>query len=233
MCIKIISVDDCQLLREGIKSVIDDNDDIELIGEAINGQEAQQKLKELKPDVVIMDINMPKLNGIEAVTQIRNAGFKTPVLILSAYLNKNLILSMLEAGANGYITKDCISDELINAIRAVHCGKRYLCQQATDLLVEAITNDHNLHSPGTNLTEDLTERECQMVKLVAGGFSSKQIACKLGISIKTVDSRRRRIREKLNLNSVADVTKFAIRNKLVELNDTTNEKSDVFDIPLK
>ncbi len=216
MAIMILTVDDCQILRTGIRSVVDENDDLEIVGEANDGPEAVRKAKELDPDVVIMDINMPQIGGIEATRQITGSGCKTHVLALSSYLNESLILDILEAGASGYVTKDCISDELIRAVRAVHCGQRYLCDRATDILVETVTKG-KLPQESANTIETLTGKECQMVKMVASGLSGKQIAHKLGISIKTVDGRRRKIREKLNLNSVADVVRFAIKKKLVQL----------------
>ena len=227
MCIKILTVDDCQLLRQGIKSVIDDHDDIEWVAEASNGTEALEIIKETKPDVVVVDINMPGLNGIETTRKIKDYDSMINVLALSAHLNQSLIIDMLEAGASGYVTKDCISDELIHAIRAVHSGQRYICERATDILVETITKGQ-VPLESKNAIERLTDKEREMIKLVAVGLSSKQIAYKLGISIKTVDGRRRQIRKKLHLNSIADVVRFAIKKKLVQLDDESDGESDPY-----
>ena len=155
MAIRILTADDCQILRTGIRSVVDENDDLEIVGEANDGTEAVRKVKELKPDIVIMDINMPQIGGIEATRQITGNGCRAHVIALSSYLNESLITEMLEAGASGYVTKDCISDELIRAIRAVHCGQRYLCDRATDILVETVMKGKSLQK-STNAIETLT-----------------------------------------------------------------------------
>lgn len=223
MTITILAVDDCEILRAGMKVLFDKHDDLEMIGEGNNGLEAVQKAKEFKPDVIIMDINLPQMDGIEATRQIISTGSKSHIIALSAYFNESLILDMLEAGVTGYVTKDCLSDELVHAVRSVHEGHRYLCEKATSILVEKVAKS-KLPQEGTNPIRSLTDKECQMVKMVASGLSSKQIAYELGISVKTVDGRRRRVREKLHLNGVADLVRFAIKKHMVKLdeNEETN-----------
>ena len=218
MSITILAVDECEIFRAGIKMVLRKHDDLEIVGEAKDGLEAVQQAKKLEPDVIVMDINMPQMDGIEATRQIISTGSKSHIVALSAYFNESMIVDMVEAGASGYVTKNCFSDELAHAIRAVHKGHRYLCEKATSILVEKVAKS-KLPQESTNPIRSLTDKECQMVKMVAGGLSSKQIAYELGISVKTVDGRRRRVREKLHLNGVADLVKFAIKKRMVKLDE--------------
>ena len=214
MSIGILAVDDHEILRAGIRLVIDDCDDLAIVGEACDGSEAVQQAAELKPDIVIMDISMPALNGIEATRQIKEADSNIKVLALTGFSHKQFVLDMLKSGADGYILKDCLSDELVNAIHTVCAGKKYLCNKAAVVVIDSITHsgqEQDSRSP----IEKLTDKESQMLKLVAEGYSGKEIAYKLGISIKTVDGRKRKIMEKLELHSVADLTRFAIKKGLV------------------
>jgi DNA-binding NarL/FixJ family response regulator len=217
MSIKILAVDDHEILRVGIKLVIDEQKDMEVIGQADNGFAAVEMTKKLRPDVVVMDVSMPSLNGIEATRQIIQGDCKAKVLILSGFSNEQFVIDILKAGASGYVLKDCLSDELIEAIYTVYAGKKYLCSKAADVVVESITRNSGQKQKSPSPVEKLTNKECQMLKLVAQGFSGKQISNNLGISIKTVDGRKRSIMKKLDLHNIADLTKFAIKERLVTL----------------
>jgi len=217
MSIKILAVDDHELLRAGIKLVIAEQKDMEVIGQADNGFAAVEMTKELKPDVVIMDVSMPGLNGIEATRQIIQGDCNAKVLILSGFSNEQFIIDILKAGASGYVLKDCLSDELLEAIYTVYAGKKYLCSKAADVVVESITRNSEQKQKSRSPIENLTDKERQMLKLVAQGFSGKQISNNLGINIKTVDGRKRSIMKKLDLHNVADLTKFAIKERLITL----------------
>jgi len=216
MSIRILAVDDHEILRAGIRLVIDDYDDLELVGEVSDGFSAVEETAKLKPDVVIMDIAMEGLNGIEATRQIKEADGNIKILALTGFSHKQFVLDMLKSGADGYILKDCLSDELVKAIHAVCEGKKYLCSKAAVVVIDSITHSGQEQDSGSPI-EKLTDKEYQMLKLVAEGYSGKEIAHKLGVSIKTVDGRKRKIMEKLELHSVADMTRFAIRKGVVPL----------------
>jgi len=216
MSIKILAVDDHEILRAGIKLVIAEQKDMEVIGQADNGAAAVEMTKKLRPDVVVMDVSMPGLNGIEATRQIIQGDCNAKVLILSGFSNEQFVVDILKAGASGYVLKDCLSDELIEAIYTVYAGKKYLCSKAADVVVESITRNSE-RKQNRSPVEKLTEKECQMLKLVAQGFSGKQISNTLGISIKTVDGRKRSIMKKLDLHNIAELTKFAIKEGLITL----------------
>ncbi len=216
MSIRILSVDDHEILRAGIRLVIDDYDDLELVGEVSDGLSAVEETAKLKPDIVIMDIAMDGLNGIEATRQIKEADSNIKILALTGFSHKQFVLDMLKSGADGYVLKDCLKDELVKAIHAVCAGKKYLCSKAAVVVIDSITRSGQEQDSGSPI-EKLTDKESQMLKLVAEGLSSKEIAYKLGISIKTVDGRKRKIMEKLELHSVADMTRFAIKRGLVPL----------------
>ncbi len=214
MSIRILTVDDHEILRAGIRLVIGDYDDLELVGEVNDGLAAVEQAAELKPDVVIMDIAMEGLNGIEATRQIKEADGNIKVLALTGFSHKQFVLDMLKSGADGYILKDCLSDELIEGIYAVCAGKKYLCNKAEDIVIESVTHDKQTEQTGHSI-EKLTDKESQLLKLVAEGYSGKETAYKLGISIKTVDGRKRKVMKKLVLHGIADLTRFAISHDLV------------------
>lgn len=214
MSIRILAADDHPIVVAGIRSVIDDHDDLEIIGEARDGPASVEQAAKLRPDVVIMDIAMPGLNGIEATRQIKETDGNINVLALTGFSHKQFIFDMLKAGASGYVLKDCLKDQLIEAIYAVHAGKKYLCNEAAGVVVESVRTDLRTRDAGS-LIEKLTDKECHMLKLVAQGYSGKEMAYKLGISIKTVDGRKRKIMKKLVLHGIADLTRFAISHDLV------------------
>jgi DNA-binding NarL/FixJ family response regulator len=172
--------------------------------------------QETEPDIVVMDVSMPDLNGIEATTQIIESVPDTRVIALSMHSDKRFVLGMLQAGAAGYLLKDCASQELANAIHQVAGGKKYLSPEITGVVID----DFLLGvSPGEALTvsSQLSAREREVLQLIAEGWSTKQIAAHLYVSVKTIETHRRQIMKKLDLHSIADLTKYAIREGLTSL----------------
>lgn len=212
MAIKLLIVDDHRLFREGITTLFD-HELIEIAGEAGNGIEAIDVAREIQPDIVLMDIGMDGMNGIEATRIIRNELPDAKVIGLSMHADKNYIKEMLEAGASGYILKNCTHGQLNEAILAVHKGNKYLSDEITDIVIsEYLTAGEN----GAPKKPVLTQRETEILKLYAEGFSTHEIADKLFISVKTVGTHKQNIMKKVSLKSVADMVKYALKNGIVQ-----------------
>ena len=209
---RILIADDHGMMREGLKFLIKKEADMEVVGEAEDGLTAVKLAKELQPDVIIMDVSMPNLNGVEAAKLIMHEVPSTRIIALSMYFNRSYVMNMLKAGAVGYVLKSYFFDELVRAIRAVAAGERYLSPKVTAVLIENYVNqaaDANGSSDGM-----LSDRERQMLQLLAEGQSVKQIALRLHINPKTADANRRHIMNKLGIYNVAELTKYAIREGL-------------------
>lgn len=216
MAIRVIVVDDHGVLREGLRLLIEQRKGLELVGEAEDGRKAVEIAAELKPDIVLMDVSMPGLNGIEAARQILHDNNNIKVLALSAYSNKRFVTEMLKLGASGYILKDSASDELVRAIETVAAGDNYLCPKAASLIIEDYKQNSKSfanHSP----LDALTAKERELLQLLAEGISTKEAARLLSVSVKTTDARRRETMNKLGISSMAELTKFAIREGLTSL----------------
>jgi len=188
---------------------------MEVVGEAENGRDAVRLAKELSPDLVIMDVTMPDLNGIDATRIITSGGNSTKVIALSMYSDKQYVQGMIQAGASGYLLKDCAFEELVNAIRAVIGGNTYLSPGIAGIVVQDYLNKltHDRSSADTALTT----REREVLQLIAEGKSTKEIANRLSVSVKTVETHRRQIMEKLGIYSIAELTKYAIREGLTSI----------------
>lgn len=215
MSIRILLADDHRITRQGLRSLLDNQSDMEVVAEAEEGRTAVRLAKELSPDVVIMDVSMPDLNGIEATRQILDRSPGTKVVALSMHSDTLFVSEMLKSGACGYMLKDCAFEELERAIRTVVAGKTYLSPSISGVVV-----DDYLHrlSKGNLAGDDvLTNREKEVLQLLAEGKSTKQIALKLHVSVKTIETHRRQIMEKLDLHSVAELTKYAIRKGYTSL----------------
>jgi DNA-binding NarL/FixJ family response regulator len=215
MSIRILLAEDHTIVREGLRSLLENQPDMEVVGEAEDGRTALELVRELLPDVVIMDITMPNLNGVEATRHITSEFPQVKVIALSIHSNSRFVADMLEAGAKGYILKECLFDELVQAIQAVIAGDGYLSSRITGIVVDGYVNRMATVADSPLLT--LTSRERQVLQFVAEGKSTKQIALELHVSTKTVEANRRQIMQKLDIHSVAELTKYAVREGLTPL----------------
>jgi DNA-binding NarL/FixJ family response regulator len=212
--IRVLICDDHPLFREGLRAILRDQPAFEVVGEATNGIEAIDRARALRPDVVLMDIDMPELSGLEAMKRIVAARVPSRILILSLYEDEDLIASCLDAGATGYVLKDGPTSQLLFAIEAAHRGERYMSPRALSAVVEHAREG----GKGTGTRYDLlTDREREVLKLLADGLSSKDLARQLRLSVKTVDAHKYNLMRKLGIHNRADLVKYAIRKKLVQV----------------
>lgn len=212
---KILLVDNHKIMREGLRHLIQKLNNMEVIGEAGDGLTAVKKVKELSPDVVIMDVVMPGLNGIEATRQIIAEAPQVKVIALSMYSERRFILEMFKAGASAYLIKDGAFEELAQAIKSVCGNQLYLSPAIVDEDIQDYI--HNMRKIDFSYRSILTKRQCQVLQLIAEGKTTKDIASLLDISIKTVETHRQKIKEKLGIYSIAQLTKYAIREGLTTL----------------
>ncbi|MBW2092154.1 MAG: response regulator transcription factor [Deltaproteobacteria bacterium] len=209
---RIVLADDHSLFREGLRALLQEDPDIEIVGEIGNGRSAVQLCQKIVPDVVIMDVIMPELNGIEATRQIVADCPGIKVIAISMHSSRRFVLDMLQAGASGYLLKDCAFNELALALAAVQSNQVYLSPSIASIVVENISDSSG---PELKFTSKLTLREQEVLQLLAEGKSSLETAERLHLSVKTVQTHRRNIMEKLNLHNLAELTKYAIREGLI------------------
>jgi two-component system response regulator NreC len=215
MAVRILLADDHKIVRDGLRSLLEKQQGMEVVGEAENGRQALELAREKKPDVVIMDVSMPDLNGIEATRQMLVAQRGVRVIALSMHSDRRLVAGMLQAGASGFLLKDCAFDELARAITAVMSNQPYLSPQIAETVIQDYVRRMTpSESPPSNT---LTAREREILQLLAEGWSPKQIGSHLYLSAKTVETHRRRMMHKLGLHSIAELTKYAIREGLTSL----------------
>ncbi len=208
--IKVLLADDHTIVRQGLKLILSAQPDFEVIGEAANGREAAELAEKLRPDIVLMDVAMPELNGIEATRRMVAANSRIKVLVLSMHKEAVYVREVLKAGARGYILKDAIDTELLNAIRSVARGDGYISPAVSGALLSDYRQ--NLTDP----IDALTGREREVLQLIAEGKTNKEVATKLNLSVYTVDSHRGKIMEKLNLHSTGELVRFAMKRGLVD-----------------
>ncbi|MCJ7457857.1 MAG: response regulator transcription factor [candidate division Zixibacteria bacterium] len=213
--IKILIADDHKILRQGIRSLLAPQPDFEVIGETADGPETLKETFKLKPDVVLMDIGMPNLNGFEATRQIKKKLPEVKVLVLTMYQDDEYVLQALQSGASGYVLKDVAVEELVTAIRAVNNEQYYLSPSISRTVIDAYLR--KTEKGGKEPSELLTAREREIVQLIAEGHTNKEIAAKLFISVKTVDAHRSHIMEKLDIHDMALLVKYAIRKGITDL----------------
>ena len=214
MSIRILLADDHGIIRQGLCSLLEKQPDMEVVGEAEDGQKALELVRQLVPDIVIMDVTMPNLNGIDATRQITKEFPKVKVLALSIHSNKRFVADMLRAGAAGYILKECLLEELIEAIRTITAGNIYFSSKITDVVVD----DYMDHlSEAIEPTKPLTDRERQVLQYIAEGRLVRDIAAQMHLSIKTIEFNRRQLMKKLKIHTIAALTKYAIREGLTSL----------------
>jgi DNA-binding NarL/FixJ family response regulator len=215
MSIRILLADDHGIIRHGLRSLLEKQSDLEVVGEAEDGRKALALVQQLVPDIVIMDITMPNINGVDATRQITAEFPHVKVIALSIHSNKRFVSDMLKAGASGYILKECLFDELIQSIQAVVDGNTYLSPRITGVIVDDYVE--HLSKPRGPQLPTLTEREHKVLQMIAEGKSIKEIALVFHLSVKTVELNRRQIMRKLDANTIADLTKYAIREGLISL----------------
>lgn len=215
MSTRIILADDHAIVREGLRSLLEKQPDMEIVAEAADGRKTIELVRELMPDVVIMDITMPNLNGVDATLQITRQFPEVKVIALSIHSNRLFVANMLKAGASGYILKECLFDELVQSIRAVTAGDTYLSPRITGVVVDDYV-DRLSTTVGSQLAA-LTDRQRQVLQSLAEGKTTKQIALEQHVSAKTIEANRRQIMEKLDIHSVAELTKYAVREGLTSL----------------
>jgi len=206
-------VDDHPIVLDGIKSHLGAQPEFEVVGDATNGQEALRKAKLALPDVVLMDISMPHMNGLEAMVQLRKQVPDAKVLVLSMHDSKEYISQIIRVGARGYLLKDCSPAELVSAIKAVYSGEVYFSPAVSRVLVEEVVDGEE----AGEALPTLTEREKQVLSLIAEGLLNKQIADKLGIGVRTIETHRERVMRKLEIHTVAGLTKYAIARGMTSM----------------
>lgn len=213
---RILLADDHQIVREGLKALLETQEGLQVIGQASSGREATELARELQPDVVVMDVGMPDLNGIEATRRILSELPGTRVVALSMHSDRRFLQEMLKAGAVAYLLKDSAFEELALAVRAVASGRVYLSPQIANVVVDGYLG-RSIGEANPSAFAVLTSREREVLQLIAEGKTTKQIGAALHVSVKTVETHRRQIMEKLDLRSVAELTKYAIREGLASI----------------
>ena len=214
--IRLLLADDQKIVRDGLKAVLEQNDDMKVVGVASDGRTAVEQTSKLAPDVVIMDISMPDLNGVDATGRIMESLADVKILCLSIHRKTHFVNAMLEAGASGYLLKKSAGDELVDAVRTVMNDEVYLSTPVATDVIKHNRGDEN-HVSTTNNFLDLTAREREVLQLIAEGVPASEIAKQLCISSKTVFAHRQKVMEKLELDSTVEIVKYALREGLVEL----------------
>jgi DNA-binding NarL/FixJ family response regulator len=205
--LRILLVDDHAVVREGLKRLIAEQSDIEVVGEAADGHEAIEHVKTLRPDVVMMDVSMPRLSGVEVTRELKEICPATRILALTVHEDEAYVREFLKAGAAGYLLKRAPTDELVRAIRAVASGGVYIDPRVTTRFVQTLSQSDRVRG---SATLDLSEREAEVLRLIAQGYANKEIAAQLNLSVKTVETYKARSMEKLGLRSRVDIVRIAV-----------------------
>ena len=214
--IKLLLADDHEIVREGLRSLLGAHRDCEVVGEAVDGRQAVALVKELNPDIVILDISMPLLNGLEATRQILKIRPQTKVLILTMHESDSLIRDILAVGARGYILKTDVGNDLVAAVESLRRNKTFFTSRVSQIVLNSHLKGDSRPSDSDSAGTRLTPRQREVVQLLAEGNSSKEVAVALDLSVKTADTHRANIMRKLNLHSVAEVVRYAIRNEIIQ-----------------
>jgi DNA-binding NarL/FixJ family response regulator len=210
--IKVLLADDHSIVREGLRRIVEESGEMQVVAEAADGREAIQLVKENLPDVAVIDISMPGVDGLEVISQLQTQQPKLPILVLTMHEEGQYVVRAIQAGAMGYITKQSAPEQLVNAIRKVHEGQRYLTDEAAEALALRIAKGNKGQSP----LESLSMRELQVLRRLAMGHTNREIANAYHISVKTVDTYRARLLKKLGLRNNAELSRYAIQNRLIE-----------------
>ena len=210
--IKVLLADDHGIVRAGLRRLVEESNEMEVVAEAADGRKAIQQVHKSHPDVVVVDISMPDMDGLEVISQLQSLYPKLPIIILTMYEEEQYVVRAIEAGAMGYLTKKSAPEQLVKAIRKVYAGYRYLTDEAAELLALRVARG----TGGRSLLDSLSMRELQVLRRLALGHTNREIAESYHISIKTVDTYRSRLLKKLDLRNNAELSRFAIQNKLIE-----------------
>lgn len=210
--ITVLLADDHSIVRAGLRRIVEESGDMTVVGEASDGQEAIRMVREMAPDVAVIDISMPRIDGLEVISRLSPEFPDLPILILTMHEEHQYVIRAIEAGAMGYITKQSAPEQLVKAIRKVHSGARYLTDDAVESLALRVAKGASGHS----VLDSLSTRELQVLRRLALGHTNREIASAYNISIKTVDTYRFRLLKKLNLRNNAELSRFAIQNNLIE-----------------
>ncbi len=215
--VRILIADDHEVVRHGVRAMLETHADLEVCGESANGRDAVAEVARLKPHLVVMDIAMPEMNGLEATRQILKDNPAIEVLILTMHESEELVRNVLAAGARGYVLKSDVTENLLSAVRALARHQVFISSKVTEVVLQGYL--HNCVAPGSQgagLPSEISPREREIVQLVAEGRSNKDVAEVLHISVKTVETHRAHIMSKLDLHSVSDLVRYAIRNHMIE-----------------
>jgi len=214
--LRILVADDHELVRHGLRTLLETQPGWQVVAEAKDGMEAVKKTAELKPDIVVLDIGMPQLNGLGAVRKIAKVHPSAKVLILSMHESDNLVREVLQTGARGYVTKSSASRELISAVEAIQRGKTYFVPRADQIVLDSYRGTDGREGAPLEKREFLTPRQKEVVQLIAEGRSSKEVAAALGLSVKTAETHRANVMRRLGCHSVSELTRYAIRNHIID-----------------
>ena len=214
---RIVLADDHEFVRRGVRSILEAEPGWKVVGEVADGHEAVAMVKDLKPDILVLDIGMPRLNGLDAARRIRKVSPETKVLILSMHDSENLAKAVVHAGALGYVTKSDTGRDLVLAIHALLRGKIFFTPCVDRIMLECFSHDDKKPRPKDDLQGQLTSRQREIVQLLAEGKSSKEVSSTLGLSVKTVETHRANIMRRLGCHSVSDLVRYALRNTIIQV----------------
>lgn len=216
MALRIVVADDHDIIRRGLKQLLTAHAGWEVVAEAKTGREAVTVAEQLRPEIVVMDISMPDLNGLEAARRIKKSLPRTEILILTLHFSDQLVREIVEAGVRAYIMKSDADKDLVSAVEALSNHRSFFTARAADMLLDGFSRPHSAPDPQALLRSRLTSREREIVQLLAEGKSSKEVAVALGISVKTAETHRANIMRKLELHSVSELVRYAVRNQIIE-----------------
>jgi DNA-binding NarL/FixJ family response regulator len=214
--VRILVADDHDIFRRGLKDLLVSHPGWEVVGEAKTGREAVVQAEELKPDIIVIDISMPELNGLEAARKIHKDFPKIGILILTVHFSDQLLTDIVEAGARAYIMKSDADRDLVSAVEALTTRRTFFTACAAEILLNGYSKDNSVPDPQSHLRHRLTAREREIVQLLAEGKTSKEVASVLGISVKTAETHRANIMRKLEIHSVSEVVRYAVKNQIIE-----------------
>ena len=215
--IRILIADDHQLIRQGLESVLEVNNDIVIVGQVENGLEAVKQIENLKPDIALIDISMPKLNGLEVADEVLKDNIKTKILILSIYDHQEYILQSIEKGCSGYVLKNSDTDQIINAIRTIYNGGTYYGSKVSQIIVNQYLKASSKTQAIEEVAQSLTPREIEIVRLICEGLSTKEMATEMDISARTVEAHRNNVYKKLGVTNAAQLVRCAIKYDLIKV----------------